>query len=113
MNGQNAQQHRTIPRHNRIPYDRAEHRRVMQYELSLVELTNTKPIPIGSIDEFCEYIGICHSACTRGEAQSCSDYPLIYEEWKKAQQLKILKQSDDPYFITNRDNAIKRIKVKE
>ena len=84
MNGQNAQQHRTIPRHPRMrQYDREERKHILGYELNMDMLANTTPIPIVSIDDFCEYIGVCHSPCSRKEAQSCSDYPIIYEEWRK------------------------------
>jgi len=84
MNGIRATKNRTIPRHNNIrPYDRANRREVLRYELSINLLADAPNIPIGSIGDLCDYIAVCHSYCTRQEAQSCSEFPIIYEEQKK------------------------------
>ena len=87
MNGTNATQHRTVQRHTKMhPYDRADRRNVLRYELSIDQLANVGFTPIGTAEDPCDYIGVCHSYCTRIDAQSCSNYPAIYEQWKQIQQ---------------------------
>lgn len=82
MNETTTTQNRTIPRH---PYDRAKD---LNGGLSLDMLAYTLPIGVGSVDDFCEYIIVCHDSCNRRVAQSCSNYTPLYELWLEIQQDK-------------------------